>query len=227
VRLCGLLLGQLATEAVRSAAGSHTDLTARGDDLAAAAARAADRSSHRGRSMGPEGMAWVARAHAEHLRLRWLTGIDSPAEDELVDAWEAAVTGFERFPHVFEHARSQTRLATVLRAAGDSGRARELADAARATAHRLGAQPLLAELRALGTPTPREAGSRTDEALTAREREVLALVAEGRSNRDIGKQLFISAKTVSVHVSNILAKLAAGGRTEAVAVARRRGLLAD
>ena len=38
------------------------------------------------------------------------------------------------------------------------------------------------------------------------------LVAEGRSNRDIGKQLFISAKTVSVHVSNILAKLAAGGR---------------
>ena len=56
---------------------------------------------------------------------------------------------------------------------------------------------------------------------------MLALVAEGRSNREIGNQLFISAKTVSVHVSNILAKLGAAGRTEAVALARRRGLLVD
>ena len=56
---------------------------------------------------------------------------------------------------------------------------------------------------------------------------MLALVAQGRSNRQIGTQLFISAKTVSVHVSNILAKLGAGGRTEAVAIARRRGLLDD
>jgi DNA-binding NarL/FixJ family response regulator len=56
---------------------------------------------------------------------------------------------------------------------------------------------------------------------------VLALVAEGRSNREIAKLLFISAKTVSVHVSNILAKLGAAGRTEAVALARRRGLLTD
>jgi len=51
------------------------------------------------------------------------------------------------------------------------------------------------------------------------------LVAEGRSNGEIGKQLFISTKTVSVHVSNILAKLGAAGRTEAAAIARRRGLL--
>ena len=51
------------------------------------------------------------------------------------------------------------------------------------------------------------------------------LVAEGRSNGELGKQLFISTKTVSVHVSNILAKLDAASRTEAAAVARRRGLL--
>ena len=70
-------------------------------------------------------------------------------------------------------------------------------------------------------------GSRRDEALTAREQEVLALVAQGRSNREIAGQLFISAKTVSVHVSNMLAKLGAAGRTEAVAVARRRGYLSD
>jgi DNA-binding NarL/FixJ family response regulator len=56
---------------------------------------------------------------------------------------------------------------------------------------------------------------------------VLALVAQGRTNGEIGRQLFISTKTVSVHVSNILAKLGAGGRTEAVAVARHRGLLHD
>jgi DNA-binding NarL/FixJ family response regulator len=174
--------------------------------------------------MGPEGVAWVARVRAEHLRLRWLTGADPPAEPELVEAWEASVAGFERFPHVFERARSQARLAAVLRACGDPARARELADDARASASRLGALPLLAELRALGTPG-REPHSRADEALTSREREVLALVAEGRSNREIAGRLFISAKTVSVHVSNILAKLAAAGRTEAVAVARRRGLL--
>ena len=61
--------------------------------------------------------------------------------------------------------------------------------------------------------------------LTPREGEILALVAEGRSNGEIGKQLFISTKTVSVHVSNILAKLDAASRTEAAALARRRGLL--
>jgi DNA-binding NarL/FixJ family response regulator len=54
---------------------------------------------------------------------------------------------------------------------------------------------------------------------------VLLLVAEGRSNSEIARHLFISAKTVSVHVSNILAKLGASGRTEAAALARQRGLL--
>jgi DNA-binding NarL/FixJ family response regulator len=63
--------------------------------------------------------------------------------------------------------------------------------------------------------------------LTARETEILALVAQGRSNSEIARQLFISAKTVSVHVSNILAKLGASGRTEAAAIARRRGILRD
>ena len=60
--------------------------------------------------------------------------------------------------------------------------------------------------------------------LTAREAEVLALVAIGRTNRQIGEQLFISDKTASVHVSRILAKLNARSRTEAAAVAHRHGL---
>ncbi|MDF2966572.1 MAG: family ATPase [Nocardioidaceae bacterium] len=226
VRLSGLLLGQLAAEANRSAAGERPGLAAAAAELVGAADRATSKAGRRGFGMGPEGMAWVARVRAEHLRLRWLTGADPPAEAELVEAWVTSVAGFEGFPHVFERARSQARLAAVLRAVGDPARARTLADDARASASRLGALPLLAELRALGTPA-REPHTRTDEALTSREREVLALVAEGRSNREIAGQLFISAKTVSVHVSNILAKLAAAGRTEAVAVARRRGLLGE
>ena len=62
---------------------------------------------------------------------------------------------------------------------------------------------------------------------TAREIEVLQLVAEGRSNGEIGSALFISTKTASVHVSNILAKLGVSGRGEAAAVAHRVGLTAS
>jgi DNA-binding NarL/FixJ family response regulator len=58
-------------------------------------------------------------------------------------------------------------------------------------------------------------------ALTPREQEVLRLVAEGRTNGEIGAELFISTKTASVHVSNILAKLGVSSRTEAAAVAHR------
>jgi DNA-binding CsgD family transcriptional regulator len=60
--------------------------------------------------------------------------------------------------------------------------------------------------------------------LSPREREVLALIAEGRTNREIGERLFISQKTVGVHVGNILAKLGVSGRVEAAAVAIRLGL---
>ena len=60
--------------------------------------------------------------------------------------------------------------------------------------------------------------------LSARERDVLALVAQGRTNREIGERLFISQKTVGVHVGNILAKLAVSGRVEAATIAIRLGL---
>ncbi len=60
--------------------------------------------------------------------------------------------------------------------------------------------------------------------LSSREREVLMLVAQGRTNREIGERLFISQKTVGVHVGNILSKLEVSGRVEAAAVAIRLGL---
>jgi DNA-binding CsgD family transcriptional regulator len=72
---------------------------------------------------------------------------------------------------------------------------------------------------------PTAASRRTDTfGLSGREREVLALVAQGRTNREIGERLFISQKTVGVHVGNILAKLEVSGRVEAAAVAIRLGL---
>ena len=74
----------------------------------------------------------------------------------------------------------------------------------------------------------RERGRRpaadTLRAVATREREVLALIAQGRTNREIGDRLFISQKTVGVHVGNILAKLGVSGRVEAAAVAIRLGL---
>ncbi|MFC6918019.1 LuxR C-terminal-related transcriptional regulator [Cellulomonas gelida] len=92
----------------------------------------------------------------------------------------------------------------------------------------MGAVPLATAIRELARrgrlalPGARTAGS---DVLTAREAEVLELVAQGLSNNQIGRRLFISGKTVSVHVSNVLAKLEVSGRAEAVDVAHRRGLI--
>ena len=68
------------------------------------------------------------------------------------------------------------------------------------------------------------AAAATRSGCRKRELEVLALIAQGRTNREIGDRLFISQKTVGVHVGNILAKLGVSGRVEAAAVAIRLGL---
>lgn len=65
----------------------------------------------------------------------------------------------------------------------------------------------------------------SDEALTEREIDVLRHVAGGNRNRDIGEQLFISEETVKVHVKHIMEKLGASDRTQAVAIAVRRGII--
>jgi DNA-binding NarL/FixJ family response regulator/tetratricopeptide (TPR) repeat protein len=227
VRLAALVLGQLANAAGGASAAERLGLLHRVPELLGAVESVAGRVRKRKLPFGPEGVAWLSRVEAEHLRLRWLAGVDVPDEKELVQAWEQTVEAFTVMGHVFETARSQVRLAGVLRATGRTDDARVHGDAARETARRLGAEPLLAELRASGAQ-PRSSGpaaGSTGPVLTARETEILGLVAQGRSNAEIARQLFISAKTVSVHVSNILAKLDAGGRTEAAAIARRDGLL--
>ena len=75
----------------------------------------------------------------------------------------------------------------------------------------------------LVSPTPTE--SQTIESLSKRETEVLKLAAKGISNKDIAQQLFISPRTVQVHLGNIFNKLSVGSRTEAVLYGLRRGWL--
>jgi DNA-binding CsgD family transcriptional regulator len=109
----------------------------------------------------------------------------------------------------------------VLAAAGEVAAAQELCDVVEIVADRLDSEPLRAAIAAIAPKVRPGAG----EELTGREREVLKLLALGRSNGQIGDQLFISVKTASVHVSHILAKLGARTRGEAVALAREHGLL--
>ncbi len=222
VRLAALAAGALADLVPRMSAAERERHLARAERLhedgRTVLQRYADPSGH----WGPEGRAWMRRLEAEVLRMRWLAGT-APAQDELLAAWRAALAAAEEFGHVYETAQVRAVLAAILRAGGDLTGSREQSDLARASARRLGAAPLLERLRALGS-TPVRAESRPDS-LTARETEILTLVAQGRSNGEIARQLFISAKTVSVHVSNILGKLGAAGRTEAAAIGRRRGLV--
>jgi DNA-binding CsgD family transcriptional regulator len=109
--------------------------------------------------------------------------------------------------------------------------------AASEVAVRLGAAPLRRELELLAQRARIQLESPVDSAaepealsvaaslgLTRREAEVLALVAAGRTSRQIGQELFITPKTAGVHVSRILAKLGVAGRGEAAAVAHRLGL---
>jgi DNA-binding NarL/FixJ family response regulator len=143
--------------------------------------------------------------------------------------WPAAVQAWRDLAQPYPLAETLGRSAEAALAAGDRATAQAHLTEAQQLATRLGATPLLADLTALATrgrlgaaPNPREALG-----LTARETEVLRLLTLGRSNRQIGSDLFISAKTAGVHVSNILAKLDVSSRTEAAALAYRRRLFQE
>lgn len=227
IRLAAITIGAIADAMPRLPAGERAAYLEEVERLHGEGHTVLDKYADPSGFWGPEGRAWVKRLDAETLRARWLAGVGEPPPlDVLVSTWRECETLFEDFGHVYELAVVRTVLAGVLRSTGSTADARVLGDRAREVAHELGARPLLERLRAQGSaPSARSSDGVASDALTAREAEILALVAEGRSNGEIGKQLFISAKTVSVHVSNILAKLGASGRTEAAAIARRRGLL--
>lgn len=152
-------------------------------------------------------------------------------------AWQAvleAVAAAEGPAHLRPYAAF--RLGSVLAAGGDREAAASALREAAEHADRLGAGLLRGWVDELSNRAripllDQIAGGKSDVSnglgLTAREREVLRLVAAGRSNRQIGEELFITAKTASVHVSNILAKLGVSGRGEAAALAHQARLFDD
>ena len=169
-----------------------------------------------------EGRMWLARLDAAVLQLRHLTGEDAPSREDLIRVCAAVINAASGMGNVAEEARACAAYARFLKQIGERAHARELAGRASVVATRVGWSRLLSQL---GTADDVASAERGQMTLTARERDVLALVSAGHSNGEIGKQLFISTKTASVHVSNILAKLGASSRTEAAAIARERGLL--
>jgi ATP/maltotriose-dependent transcriptional regulator MalT len=164
---------------------------------------------------------------------------DGADPGELRSAWDAAAQAWEAASEPYPLAGALLRAAGAALADGDhEGAAARLRRAA-ALADRLGAQPLRDDIALLarrariglagadraGRPAPAGAAERDRFGLTAREFDVLRLVAAGRSNREIAAELFISAKTASVHVSNILGKLGVASRGGAAATAHRLHLL--
>ena len=176
---------------------------------------------------------YLALAEAEVARGR---------DDDRLEHWEAARAEADRLEMCFPGAYARLRLAEVIVRAGGS---RAEASVELAEAHRRGrgrwersrsssrspswpVAPASISARPRPATVPATASRpRTIEGplpgLSPREREVLALVAAGRTNRQIADELFISPKTASVHVSNILAKLGVSSRGEAAAVAHRLG----
>ncbi|MGW1784237.1 helix-turn-helix transcriptional regulator [Streptomyces sp. NPDC002143] len=179
-------------------------------------------------------LAPVWQAHERWVRAELLRAEGRTDPDD----WSEVVAAFERVDRPYDLACTRRRLAEALLCVGgddERDRAAELLRLAHAVATHLGARPvteavtLLARRARLSLPlTPgrpdADADPLTALGLTSRERDVLRLVSAGRSNRQIAEELFISPKTASVHVSNILSKLDVTGRGEAAALAHRLDL---
>ncbi|MFP3987727.1 AAA family ATPase [Streptomyces sp. E11-3] len=172
---------------------------------------------------------------------RWVRAelLRAEGRDTVAD-WDEVLDVLQTLKRPYDLAQVQHRLAEALLSAApdDAGRQRaaQLLGRAREVADALGARPLAEDVIQLAqrarltltgaepsVPAPAQAPEDPAQSLglTSRERDVLSLVAVGRSNRQIAEELFISPKTASVHVSNILAKLGVSGRGEAAALAHR------
>jgi DNA-binding CsgD family transcriptional regulator len=153
------------------------------------------------------------------------------------EQWAAVAASWYALSRPYEAAYARWRQAEALLA----GRASKAAAGVLRQAHQatvqLGERPLRREIERLARRAridlrPSGAGAKTtatsrasDHGLTPREREVLQHLVEGRTNRQIARALFISEKTASVHVSNIMSKLGAANRSEAAAIAHRRRMV--
>jgi ATP/maltotriose-dependent transcriptional regulator MalT len=172
----------------------------------------------------------LATAKAEYARA---TGGDSGP------LWAGAAERWEQLRRPYQSSYTRWREAEALMTSGDREGAARAGTAALESSRGLGSAWLVDEIESLaararlqlgGEVPPAAAEPAQDEpedpfGLTARERDVLALVAAGATNREIGERLHMAEKTASVHVSRILAKLNVRSRTEAAAVAHRQGLV--
>jgi DNA-binding CsgD family transcriptional regulator/tetratricopeptide (TPR) repeat protein len=193
----------------------------------------AGRAAVRGVDPEAETVAHAALGEAEATRLE---GQSDPAR------WAAAAATWEDLGQPYRVAYARWREGEALLATRGL---RAAAAAALRQAHeisgRLGAAPVRREIELLAQraridlvdPAAAPAGPHPEPSpaerlgLTRREQEVLALVAAGRTNRQIAEELFISVKTAGIHVSNILAKLGVASRVEAATTAHRAGLVDD
>jgi len=153
--------------------------------------------------------ALLAQAAFGRASVALVDGDAAMAVPELRAAWR----GWYELGARYEAARTRVQLGRACLAAGDEDSARMEIEAAAAGLAELGAGPLLAEAEALLGVRRRPGG------LTAREVEVLQLVAAGKSNPAIARELFLSQKTVSRHLSNIFTKIDVNSRTAAAAYA--------
>jgi DNA-binding CsgD family transcriptional regulator len=151
------------------------------------------------------------------------------------EAWADAASRWADLADPYWLATARVREAEAAAAAGATARAAETLREAHQLAAGLAAEPLMTDIEAVSrrtrlsveapVVTVLEKASTDQLGLTPREAEVLSLVAAGRTNRQIGEALFVSEKTASVHVSNILRKLGVSSRVDAAAVAQRLGVI--
>ena len=181
----------------------------------------------------PEGTAWREPVAFGAVCAAELSRADGESDPE---AWAAAAEHFAALGMPFELAYARWRQAEALIVVGDRAAAGDALREAAEIAASLPAPLLAAEVDGLARRARISVSHDGDVApedpaldrlgLTEREHTVLALVAEGHTNREIGAALFISEKTASVHVSRILAKLGVRSRVEAATTAHRLGLTA-
>lgn len=208
--LAALARARRSEPRLREAEGSGAALLARvRRHTAAVAARA--------RHYLPRARAWLALCEAEFSRLE---GCSDP------DLWASAAAVWDEVANPYHTAYALMRVGeAALAEPRDRARAARVLPEARAIAVRLGAEPLRRAIDVLGRRAGIRASERPVDGLSRREREVLALVAAGRSNGEIGDALYISKKTASVHVANIKAKLGAQSRIGIVNSAIGLGIL--
>jgi len=178
-----------------------------------------------------------ARRLEHRLGLAWADASDALVEllrgnkEKSVGMLREVAEQLEAIPYVPDAARVRRQLARALAETGDrEGAMRELRHA-HAVFARLGAEPELRatreQLRELGARPPVRALAAGAAGLTGREVEIVRLVANRRSNKEIGAALDISSRTVSTHLSNVFAKLGVSSRGELADYARAAGLLND